>query len=141
MKASELRIGNLLEFRNYIQPHKLVTVGCRFFSSASVDNVKDADFEINHYYRPIKIDSDWLVKFGFKEEEKNMYLKPFNDLGLKKLVVYKYENETDNWNIAFADYYTGKEKSELLPTEIQHIHQLQNLWFCLVGCELVLGTT
>lgn len=135
MKASELRIGNFLEFSNGIQPTKTITVGRRFFSSASIEK-EDGDFEITSYYRPLKITEDWLFKYGFTSHNNNIYSKPFNDLNLKKLVVYKYDDRATKWGIGFADYYTGKETSELLPTEIEYVHQLQNLWYCLVGSEL-----
>jgi len=136
MKASELRIGNLLEFTNGIQPTKVVTVGRRFFSSAAIEK-EDGDFEITPYYRPIEITGNWLMKNGFVNHNNNIYSKPFNDLNLKKLVVYKTDDRATKWGVGFADYYTGKEQSELLPTEIQYVHQLQNLWYFLVGSELV----
>lgn len=135
MKASELRIGNLLEFSNGIQPTKIITVGRRFFSSASIEK-EDGDFEITPYYRPIEITEDLLLKCGFTNHNNNIYSKSFNDLNLKKLVVFKSDDRATKCGVGFADYYTGKETSELLPTEIMYVHQLQNLWFCLVGSEL-----
>lgn len=139
MKASELRIGNLLEFSNGIQPTKIVTVGRRFFSSASIEK-EDDDFEITPYYRGIKISHEWLIKFGFTNIDKtNIYVKSMHKIGaekLKSLAVYIDEN---NYTIAIVDYYTGVEKTDLLHLDYEFVHQLQNVFYMLSGVELLLS--
>ena len=135
MKASELKIGNFLLFSNMIEPEKIITVGRRFFSSANIEK-GDGDFEITPYYKGIPINNEWLMKLGFHHHGNNIYSKSFNDLNLKKLVVFKSDESAVKWGIGFADYYTGKEIAETLPTDIMYIHNLQNIWFFLVGNEL-----
>ena len=127
MKASELRIGNLLEFRNYIQPHKIITVGCRFFSSASVDNVKIADFEINHYHSPIPLTEEWLLKFGLDyTSEKDYYYLAFT---IKDLL-FETASSMDGFTYNLS---CGNQ------INIKHVHQLQNLYFALTGEELTIN--
>jgi len=120
MKASELRIGNLLEFSNGIVPSKIITVGRRFFSSASVNGDGDGDFQITPYYKPITLNEDWLMKFGFD--------KNFDFLLRKKGFSICFEKVGNKLNCYL----------ESIGIDIQYVHQLQNLYFALVGKELVL---
>jgi hypothetical protein len=117
MKASELRIGNLLEFSNGIQPTKTVTVGRRFFSSASIET-EDGDFEITCYYKPIPLTEEWLEKFGFEKYTFDMSVAP----------QYRWKNRLivvrDG---CFVDY--------ALSVQLKYVHKLQNLYFEL-GEEL-----
>ena len=117
MKASELRIGNLLYFSNGIVPSKIVTVGRRFFSSASVNGDGDGDFEITPYYKPIPLTEEWLFKFGFEN---------------KKLI---------SGHLTFIYYSSNNIGIEgmlgtVKPRYCKHVHHLQNLYFALTGEEL-----
>jgi len=63
MKATELRIGNLIRFNNLIQPEKIIEVDGRFLSSfAKRDDI------VSNYYQPITLTEEWLLKFGFEGE-------------------------------------------------------------------------
>jgi len=110
MKASELRIGNLLLFSNKIQPDIEIVVGRRFFSSASIEK-EDGDFKITPYYQGIPLTNEWMLRLGFKNTsygwESLMYTIEF-DFSIRKIGV----------------------------SRIQHVHQLQNLYFALTGNEL-----
>lgn len=120
MKASELRIGNLLEFSNGIQPNKTITVGRRFFSSASIEK-EDSDFEITPYYRPIPISEEWLKKFGF-----DLVVKEGNQGEYR---VYHLNEITYNTN-------QGWWWKHHLTVQPKYIHELQNLFFAITGREL-----
>lgn len=123
MKASELRIGNLLEFSNGIQPTKTITVGSRFFSSASIEK-GDGDFEITPYYQRIKITGARLKELGFKEEFHATTEAEEFSFSKKDLTVEKYENQI---SVVIGN----------LQFKIEYIDQLQNLWFCLYHSELL----
>jgi hypothetical protein len=118
MKASELRIGNLLEFSNGIQPTKIVTVGRRFFSSASIEK-EDGDFGITPYYRGIPLTEEWLLRFGFVSN-------PYQD---------RYENQSIHIECNKTRGVT-ELWIESMP-HIKYVHQLQNLYFALTGEELI----
>lgn len=126
IKASELRIGNLLEFSNGIEPAKIVMVGRRFFSSAAIEK-EDGDFNVTPYYRGIPLTEEWLIRFGFKKKEE--------EYGMH------YEHKFC-WAYLFGDGFeiemivTGG-RFNLFKT-FQYVHQLQNVIFALTGKELIL---
>ena len=113
LKASDLRIGNLINYIRGDLTKKIITVGWRFFSSASIEK-KDSDIQVAPYYTPIPLTEEWLVKFGFV---KNIDCEGYNLNGL----------------IFLNGYLTDSQRKPL-----QYVHQLQNLYFCLTGEELSL---
>jgi len=136
MKATELRIGNFLEFSNRIEPNKIIKVGRRFFSSASVEK-EDGDFTITPYYKGIKINHEWLLKFGFTNlDQTNIYVKSMHKIGGEKLKSIAVYIDEENYTVAIVDYYTGVEKTDLLHLDYEYVHQLQNLFYALTGSDL-----
>ena len=86
--------------------------------------------------RGIPINEEWLIKFGFNKKEKtNLYLISIHKFDLKKLCVYLDEKDC---TIAMVDYFSNSERTELFPLNYQYVHQLQNLFYCLVGKELII---
>ena len=110
MKATELRIGNLVEYK---------------FSNTGFQNVeftlKDFRFgfeENINRYRPIPLTEEWLLKFGFiSNPYKDRY--EFGDIDVE---CDKTKGKTELW-LAGSPH-------------IKHVHQLQNLYFALTGKEL-----
>lgn len=127
MKASELRIGNLLNFSNGIQPDKEIVVGRRFFSSAAIEK-EDGDFEITPYYRAIQLTDEWLLKLDFKKartfDDNTRYIIGVNPVTKDWMM---YLTWLDNYEFPF--YTNGHHK-------IKYVHQLQNLYYALTGEEL-----
>ena len=120
MKASEFRIGNfcLDEFG------LLVEVDIDFF----VNYVQDK-------FKPIPLTEEWLLRFGFEKGNKiyptgysiellktDFYLRP------SYLGGYYWGFNKDEDNI-------DCELNDVQP--IQHVHQLQNLYFALTNTELL----
>lgn len=126
MKASELRIGNLLEFSNGIQPNKIFSVGRRFFSGASVER-EDGDFDITNYYNPIPITEEWLLKFGFEKRSDCEWI-------YEKFPIFV---NCGNHNLV---HIIATENTFAMPVQIGgvKVHQLQNLYFALTGEELTI---
>jgi hypothetical protein len=123
MKASELRIGNLLEFSNGIQPTKLITVGRRFFSSASIEK-EDGDFEITGYYKPVPITEEFLKQFGFNQLNGSYWER--NGVGF--IVGYAVDGSMvvgNSFGARHCHYY--------------YVHQIQNIWHSVTGEELYLA--
>ena len=123
IQANELRIGNLVNFGD---------------STLIVDiNVlKDLDVYNQHKIEPIPLTEEWLVKLGF-EKRKDKTPKIALDIVCvwnKKQFFFFYESKNNLIAIDFlnSDYFGTKT------TEIQYVHQLQNLYFALTGEELTI---
>ena len=109
MKANELRIGNLVTFNG-----KQIIV-----SWEDVQFIMTSDFE-KEYHKPIPLTEEWLLKFGFEVDE-NLWFTI-------NLIGYSIERDDDiSWDFL---------KSEDFIVNIKYVHQLQNLYFALVGEEL-----
>lgn len=107
MKAKELRIGNLVLKEGVIHP-----IGFYDFENGGANFVVDD-------YQPIPLTEEWLLKFGFEKNEEEIIFE-----GLK---LWWSDND------GMKSYY--HINSELL-IYIDHVHQLQNLYFALTGEEL-----
>lgn len=116
MKASELRIGNLIMFRNFIEPQEIHKVDSKVLMKAPGDY---GDFEFNEYWQPIELTEEWLVKFGFEKD---------GSFTLNKL---KLINCNNNYFIPFFNHSKSLN-------DVKYVHQLQNLYFALTGEELTL---
>ena len=128
MKATELRIGNLIEYKieDELDERK------EWWEISKVDfqdltwldsNPEDADF------RPIKITEEWLLKFGFEDITGVDYILHI-DVDFKLILIpadafYPQIDKADDvgW-------------SSISLNKIEYIHQLQNLFFSLTGEEL-----
>ena len=126
MKASELRIGNLLIFSNMIQPDRIIAVDRRFFSSASIEE-GSGDFEITPYYQPIELTPEILEKAGFVTIGRYAIGVGGYNVFAKGRIELLQPNEGDPYILAFYE------------AKITHLHQLQNLYFALTGQELAIN--
>lgn len=132
MKANELRIGNILEFSNGIQPSKTVRVGRRFFSSAAIEK-EDNDFEVTPYYRPIVLTEELIFKAGFSDKDyKRGYIgKDFKSGSMTLDFVLSKPLTKGEWNKHYTFDLIGSKFVNL-----EYVHQLQNIYFALTGEEL-----
>lgn len=114
MKANELRIGNLIFWDGEIYEVKR-----SFFDQYSDDEIK-----------PIPLTEEWLLKFGFKETEKQTYeITDFKDCIDFCVSIYEDKVILTFW----SDDPIYFRYSEM------NVHQLQNLYFSLTGEELTLS--
>lgn len=110
MKASDLRIGNLLHSNGVV-----VTIdGRTIFDIWDDEGLKT--------YSPIPLTEEWLLKFGFEYDHDGRY-----EYHGSKFYRYKSRLIVDRGGL-FFDY--GSD------VEIKYAHQLQNLCFALTGEEL-----
>lgn len=139
MKATELRIGNLVRSQNTPIPCRVVTLHKHV--AVVIQNTINSFEETCNYVdvSAIPLTEEWLFKFGFKDvsEHKNhetiksLKLIASNDSLI--IVQFRPEEEALLWlSITDCDH----EGSVL--TSIDKVHQFQNLYFALTGKELEL---
>ena len=123
MKASELRIGNILWW-DYIADNAAVTSIDTL--QVSLDRSERSMIDIDDL-NPIPITEEWLLKFGFKDDEPHNYIN-VDEHGAMQIMFDQYRKVVSIFT-AGAHYYMK---------EIQYVHQLQNLYFALTGEELTI---
>jgi hypothetical protein len=114
MKASELRIGNLI-YDNEVG-HK------GDFKVTAKDIVHIQNKGLDTDYSFINLSEEWLVKFGFE------------DNGQSYEIEYCVVRRNYNNKVMFDLFKNG----EFIHSELKHVHQLQNLYFALTGEELTI---
>ena len=127
MKASELRIGNLVygvsdRIETVIGINgNLITsyVGKLFASNMESD---EAD------YNPIPLNDKWLLKFGFEEIDNRFFLLRF--------IVEHGIGQFFGDGYSFRITTSGTESTHA--SSIKYVHQLQNLYRELTGEDLKL---
>jgi hypothetical protein len=125
MEISELRIGN------WVQEHDLFDnkVAIQVKSSADLCNIENIPKE----FEPILLDELWLTRFGFSDlEYEDGYIGI--DVNNSNFVLSK------PGKYPFTKNFLREYKCGTLPrfVELEHVHQLQNLFFALTGQELAL---
>ena len=101
---TELRIGNWVHFEN---------------KSTAGDFQMDVDDFNNDNLTPIPLTEEWLVKFGFKTDNRDDFTI--------------YHNKYTTFIMQDGRYYFSA------PVYcFKHVHQLQNLYFALTGKELII---
>ena len=123
MKASELRIGNWINFNNKIggQIHGVdingnYQVTPRFFRASMVDE----DFEINPYYAPIRLTEELLLKFGaikYETPHDNQYRIGDRLFVIRDGIIY--------------DYGTS--------VKLEYVHRFQNFMYEVTNEELTIN--
>lgn len=111
MKASELRIGNLLYQEQTIDDWEIKSVLAGTIIQCEIN--PDG-------FEPIALTEEWLEKFGFK---------------------HYVDGETHEMYTPFGVFEIQKHKTLINGNEckhLQYVHQLQNLYFALTGEELTL---
>jgi len=120
MKANELRIGNLVYYKNKNKTTERTVINIEVPDLMFIeDPVKDTK------YSPIPLTEEWLLKFGFKYlSETQMYEKTGNE--------FDFHISIGNW----VEIGQNNYESAILKFNIQYVHQLQNLYSALNGEEL-----
>jgi len=120
MKAKELRLGNYIIANGSIEKINYITPATLGYGEKEFAPICTSDYK---YFEPIPLTEEWLLKFGFKNDEFISYrwYAP-NDISL----VYDLDDNcvciSDSWEF-------GK---------IKYVHELQNLYFALTNQELKL---
>jgi hypothetical protein len=119
MKAKELRIGNFINYRieDKFDERK------EWLEVSEIDAI-DLQCIDDIYYSPIPITKEWLIKFGFKKNNRAYKLSNFG-----KFIFFEQLN-------SFGFYPAGLLNSLIRMDNLKSVHQLQNLYFALTGEEL-----
>ena len=134
MKATELRIGNWIASGANHQNietwviGKVHSISClnSQFEQIEVETEEEFTWFFKNNYFGIPLTEEWLVKFGFDQ----------NNVDIEKYECkwYKLSFTLDYWNAQkfFIYGYIGGNKT------IKYVNQLQNLYFALMGEELTI---
>jgi hypothetical protein len=123
MKATELRIGNYV-YDKYGRVQEVLSIETEC-------TIEDKAIRYVKYYNivesientnPIPLTEEWLLKFGFKVEDNSWFKN--KDL----ITLERYDNR--DWDVFYSNTY------EVHLRVINHVHQLQNLYFALTNKEL-----
>jgi hypothetical protein len=120
MKATDLRLGNLIKKNN-----KIYEISSLFFVDLYDGTIRE-NYNNSYVIEPIQLTEEWLLKFGFEKTMSWTYVKDL--VGNLQLVYYLGEK---GWSIGFNSY------SDF--SNLKYVHQIQNLYFALTGKELTLN--
>ena len=140
IQATELRIGNWVYDDDGIESR---VIGFQPFGhSVRCDEAEGCDVLIDLFpqdgsiryglicessaIKPIPLNEDWLVRFGFELVEKQYDAQEFN----------VYKNSYFTWNSNHGWWFCNINIEN--KAKIKYVHQLQNLYFALTGIELTL---
>jgi hypothetical protein len=128
MKANELRIGNWVMVFPVKHPQQVCDV---MFDSVNTDSVFGQHYgEVD----PIPFTEDWLLRFGFKKfETSDISGHDIIEPNEKTIYYEKGRFTIVQWGMNTPLFFS----SHHLRVQIQHVHQLQNLYFALTGEELI----
>lgn len=141
MKASELRIGNLI-IGNYYDyniddDHREDKTICKVVTLDSVGSCEypiwvESDLNIETFsdFEPIPLTEEWLVNFGFSRE-----VKVGSEMGTDGVVFRVYHFDVLTFNTNHGWWYKVQRMND---TPLEYVHQLQNFYFALTGKELTL---
>jgi len=124
MKAEELRIGNWVchtPSKNKTASGNFIVSEISAFTIDKINGLESEDID------PIPLTEEWLVRFGFDKDGFDWFFMPKKDHVVQN--GYSVNNKENVFEI-----------DELIIPNIQHVHQLQNLYFALTGEELTLKT-
>lgn len=123
MESRELRIGNkILLGSTVVDVIEIWDNGLRVTNSCTGCGYTYDQFS------PIILTEKWFEKFGFEEVAHFVGHDEF--IYMYKLGDFVYVN-AEQIGVGVDD-----DKRILIDTKIEYVHQLQNLYFCLVGDEL-----
>ena len=117
MKASELRIGNLVWLKSKSMPYVIS-------SGHDIEEIDDAPEGFDA--TPIELTEEWLLKFGFEEWKVNIFRKNWGRNGVEFITFCP-----DGF---FFELGKGSYR------HLEYVHRLQNIFFALTGEELTFNT-
>lgn len=136
MKASELRVGNYINFNVDNNPATVIQilVGGISVNNHTLEECSQAWGEwlvAEDQIKPIPLTEEWLLKFGFEKRivpGSNGLFDFYNNI----LLEYSFEISCF-W---LSNCYQNDHEILIQTQPLKYVHQLQNLYFCLTGKEL-----
>jgi hypothetical protein len=125
MKVQELRIGNLVEFDGLTyKAESLHLEGCVGLNDIMYEEVYIDDI------KPIELNEEWLIEFGFKYKDAGKYGKSGYCLEIKNQYQDTFIFANNKLQVSIYTF------SIFIDVNIEYLHQLQNLHFALTGKEI-----
>lgn len=140
MKASELRIGNLLQGHAFSHPRLCIkSNGITAITGYGI-NIMEENPELLDHYSPIPLTLEILEAAGFVTFKTNREatLEVYNNLEGESLYITTPDKTEQNIFLEISgrdNDYVPQFIEKYLP-HIKFLHQLQNLYFALTGEEL-----
>ncbi len=154
MKASELRVGNIIGATKHLLNHTTIPrpntediIGSvhSIESNSNIITITDPEVTYCHKLKDcfgIPLTEEWLVKFGFKKYKEtkhykieshnySIYWDSYIATGEDNSMWRIYYHDTDYGNDRFLDCHQFVER-------LKYVHQIQNLYFALTGIELTI---
>jgi hypothetical protein len=129
MKTEEIRIGNYLD-RNGLMEVFQISAKSHMPSIRIYDHVNkcyiDHSFNLQSF-NPIPLTEEWLLKFGFAKNSVSRYPFYWHEWGTNGVQIIRY---SDIYQKYVFELGAGLDKV------LDHVHQLQNLYFALTSEEL-----
>jgi hypothetical protein len=122
ISPNELRIGNLL-LNNHVT-YKVISIDEEGIMADPVSQKHTIDVNIRDLVTPIPLTEEWLLRFGFFGVNKAYFVHN------KSKFLLEYTKDLN------GDWYIMV--NEIPRVYLEHVHQLQNLYFALTGKELTL---
>ena len=130
MEVQELRLGNLVttvegtkHFGKELEIEFLTNNNC-YDLDAPLDSING--YELNKVI-PIPLTEEWISKLGFgyfSNKQGQLY----------------YKHRENGWTLlhSYGKWHYSTSMSLTLGRELKYVHELQNLYFALIGEELTL---
>ncbi len=119
MKATELRIGNTVNYDN-----KQVTIAWEDLRELYLKPIR-----YKKLYKPILLTEEWLLKFGFELKDNNLQDELLSTF-------FYHKNNVVDVEFGEGKLYWHDNYTSIYHQDILYVHQLQNLYFALTGKEL-----
>ena len=134
METNEFRLGNLIN-RKFWNPEPNKEMSCydiNFICFIDMNNINVKTLNRKEKFSikkdeivPIKLNTDWLVRFDFIKDDECFWCK--NSINDDFKLTDKHSYDVDQF-----EFYYGINSS----IRIEYVHQLQNLYYALTGKEL-----
>lgn len=136
MKTSELRLGNFIDVAGYICNVIFLNESDIGFKSEDCEGFEMQLKGVQPDCEPIKLTEEWFLKFGFYKDEEffSMHILDYK-------YCFKYADFRKDWGFyqEFTDspYERDDGVKYFISCGMNYVHQLQNLYFSLLGEELI----
>jgi len=135
MKAEDLRIGNLILYKEIVSTVIKISNDNSCYVRFNKTPLQIIEESVlfgwsGNESAPIPLTEEWLLKFGFINQDDEI---DYSEFELNGLVI------NGNGSDAQEPFHFMHERNGLVTAvEINYVHQLQNLYFALTGCELTI---
>lgn len=137
IEAHELRIGNWLFYDSFnlicqVKGFYFNVDDLRIIHTWKEDNILTVHETEEKYFSPIPLTPEILEKAGLVKE-----ISIGKDWSNDGDEIITYKNKKGNLRIVGSRVFYGIfARLELIKDDLKHLHQLQNLFYCLCGKEL-----